>query len=103
MTPEEERRLDRQIDLLGLVERARQGELRVKSWPRFDVSFPWGPSDTPWWKKWRWFWARRGSPRWPCTQVIVGVLYVRVWWPNVVRFYHRRMGLVGAYWLEEFR
>jgi hypothetical protein len=33
----------------------------------------------------------------------VGVLYVRIWWPNVIRFYHPRMGLVGAYWLEEWR
>jgi hypothetical protein len=96
--------LDRQVTMLGMVQAVERGEMRVKTWPRFDIVWPWGPSDTPWWLRWRWFWGRTGTRGWPCTQVIVGLLYVRVWWPNVLRFYDIQSGaLMGAYWLEEWR
>lgn len=90
-------RVRRIEELLALIEEVRAGRLRVKT-NRVQIMFPWGPGDTPWWRRWKWFWGRTGVPGWPCLQILVGLLYIRVWWPNTIRFYEGR-ALMAAVWL----
>jgi hypothetical protein len=52
---------------------------------RFEVVFPHGPRDYPWWVELRdWLepslWFSRGSESWPCFQIHIWRLYIRYWY-----------------------
>ena len=64
-----------------------------------DVSLPWGPRDVPWWRKWLWpnLQYYPGSPGWPCRQLLVGPLYLRLWWRGCGPIYNEDGALMSTF------